>query len=277
MSKAARRTVGWIGSLLAVGLLLTLTGCDGITVPTAMPTALPTALPTHSPSSPSASTTLDPTSIAPTSTAPTSAPPTSAAPTSTAPTSAPPTSAAPTSAAPTSAAPTASPSATPMPAPGNGGIPWWLWLIVVAAAAGGAVALILRRTVDRTWDRRFETVRGELVWIHDQMVPQLLESPTPASAALLWRSAEPRVATVEAELRSLGAAGVSAKRTMRATHLRRLLASVTIAVEAEISLPADATADQLREAQRKIRIAQADLREGLDNGGAPPPPQRVAR
>lgn len=281
MPNAARHTAGWIGSLLAVGLLLTLTGCDGVPVPTSIPTALPTAVPTRSQPSASISTTLDPTSIAPTSSAPTTvppttAPPTTAPPTSAPPTSAPPTSAPPTSAAPTSAAPTASPSATAMPVPGSGAVPWWLWLILIAAAAGGAVALILRNSADRAWDRRFETVRGELTWIHDQVIGQVLESPTAASAAELWRSVEPRVATVEAELRALGSAGVSAKRTMRATHLRRLLASVTIAVEAEVSLPADANADQLREAQRKIRIAQADLREGLDNRGTPPPPQRVA-
>jgi len=156
-------------------------------------------------------------------------------------------------------------------------VPWWVWLIVAAAVIGGAVYLILRSNGDRAWDRRFDTVGGELSWIHDQVVPQLLVSPTTTTAAELWQTSHPRVATVESELRALGSASVSEKRTARANHLRRLLASVVITIEAYLSLPTDATADQVRDAAITVRNAQAGLQEGLDNGGTPPPPQRMAR
>lgn len=282
MSHTPQRTSRWIGSLLAAGLLLALTGCDGVALPTSVPTAAPTLRLSPSQASPSISTTVDPTSIAPTSaaptsTAPTTAPPTSVPPTSAPPTSAPPTSAPPTSAPPTSTPPTASASPTPAPAPGNSGLPWWVWLILAAAVIGGAVYVILRSSRDRAWDRRFETVGGELSWIHDQVVPQLLASPTTGAAAQLWQTSQSRVATVESELRGLGSASVSEKRTTRANHLRRLLASVSIAIEAYVSLPQEATVDQIRDAAMTVRNAQADLQEGLANGGTPPAPPRMAR
>lgn len=207
-----------------------------------------------------------PTTTAPT--APTTVPPTTTAPTTQAPTTHAPTTAPPTSAAPSPTPTTASP--TPVPAPADTGLPWWLWLLLAAALIGVAVYIIGRAVIARGWDRRFETVGGEIRWIHDQLIEQVLASPTAGSAAVLWHDAGPRMASVEAELRALGTINVSTGRIDRAHHLRRLLASVSLAVEGAISLPPQTDGEALREAMARIRTAQAVLAEGLTTDTAQP-------
>lgn len=218
------------------------------------------AVPSASAASPS------PTTTAPT--APTSAPPTTTAPTTQAPTTHRKTSAPPTSAAPSPTPTTASP--TPAPAPADTGLPWWLWLVLAAALIGVAVYVIGRAVINRGWDRRFETVGGEIHWIHDQLIEQVLASPTAGSAAILWRDAAPRMASVEAELRALSGLNVSTGRIDRAHHLRRLLASVSLAVEGAISLPPQTDGEALRAAMARVRTAQAVLAEGLSTDGPEP-------
>lgn len=207
-----------------------------------------------------------PTTTAPT--APTSAPPTTTAPTTQVPTTHRKTSAPPTSAAPSPTPTTASP--TPAPAPTDTGLPWWLWLVLAAALIGVAVYVIGRAVINRGWDRRFETVGGEIHWIHDQLIEQVLASPTAGSAAILWRDAAPRMASVEAELRALSGINVSTGRIDRAHHLRRLLASVSLAVEGAISLPPQTDGEALRAAMARVRTAQAVLAEGLSTDGPEP-------
>ncbi|MEE9965760.1 MAG: hypothetical protein K4304_11815 [Propionicimonas sp.] len=220
------------------------------------------AVPSASAASPS------PTTTAPT--APTSAPPTTTAPTTQAPTTHRKTSAPPTSAAPSPTPTTASPTPTPTPAPADTGLPWWLWLVLAAALIGVAVYVIGRAVINRGWDRRFETVGGEIHWIHDQLIEQVLASPTAGSAAILWRDAAPRMASVEAELRALSGLNVSTGRIDRAHHLRRLLASVSLAVEGAISLPPQTDGEALRAAMARVRTAQAVLAEGLSTDGPEP-------
>lgn len=220
--------------------------------------------------------------VAPASVAPSSPAPTSTAPTSTKPThsktaTAPPTSAPPTSAPPTTATPmTASPSATPAPQAGIGPIPWWVWLVLAAAAIGVGVYLIGRGRANRTWERKLSTASGELTWIHDQLIPQLLDSPA-ATAAEIWGREQSRVAIVESKLRGLATASVSQRRAARANHLRRLLNTVTLAVETLVTAPADISADYRQQTIAQVRTAQANLKEALSGGGDPLPPQRMAR
>lgn len=219
---------------------------------------------------------MAPASVAPSSPAPTTIAPTSSTPTpsktTTAPSSAPPTTAAPSSAAPT----TASPTATPVPQPSLGPIPWWVWLVLAAAVIGVGVYLIGRSRANQTWERQLTTVSGELTWIHDQLVPQLLDSPT-TSAAEIWKREQPRVAIVESKLRALATAAVSQSRAARANHLRRLLNTVTLAVETLVTAPADISADYRQQTIAQVRTAQANLKEALTGGGDPLPPQRMTR
>jgi hypothetical protein len=142
--------------------------------------------------------------------------------------------------------------------------------VLAAALIGVAVYVIGRAVINRGWDRRFETVGGEIHWIHDQLIEQVLASPTAGSAAILWRDAAPRMASVEAELRALSGLNVSTGRIDRAHHLRRLLASVSLAVEGAISLPPQTDGEALRAAMARVRTAQAVLAEGLSTDGPEP-------
>lgn len=257
-----RRLVAVIG---ASTVMLALNGCSLLTQ-ASPPNAQPGAVAAW----------VAPASVAPSSPTPTTTAPTSPTPkpskTTTAPSSAPPTTTAPSTATPT----TASPTATPVPQPSLGSVPWWVWLVLAAAVIGVGVYLIGRGRANQSWERQLTTVSGELTWIHDQLIPQLLDSPT-VSAADIWKREQPRVAIVESKLRTLATAAVSQSRAARANHLRRLLNTVTLAVEALVTAPADISADYRQQTIAQVRTAQANLKEALTGGGDPLPPQRMAQ
>ncbi|HOC14528.1 MAG TPA: hypothetical protein PLL50_07555 [Propionicimonas sp.] len=256
--------------LLLAGLIAT-TGCGTLPIPdrSALPSISlpprPTAWPTLPSRTPAPTATITATETA-TATATETAPAPEPTPTSASPTQTP------------TPSPTAgSPSAVPAPPPTQDSGPgWWLLGILIAAvlAVAAGVAGWRHTNAQRQWDRRYQVVRAELEWADTDLLPQILEYPTAAGAAALWQTGRGRLSAADEELAALGISASRDRRLGQVQTVRRPLASLLAAMDAETALGADATAEMLRQTRAQVTSARQALRTALNDPSEQAPNDR---
>lgn len=118
-------------------------------------------------------------------------------------------------------------------------------------------------SAQRQWDRRYDVVRAELEWADTDLLPQILEYPSAAGAAALWQTGRSRLSAADDELAALGISASGERRLGQVQSVRRPLASLLAAMDAETALAADATAEMLRQARAQVTSARQALRVAL--------------
>jgi hypothetical protein len=142
---------------------------------------------------------------------------------------------------------------------------WLLIALVVLALAATIVYLLRRRSRMRAWAARFETAKGEVVWLARERIPQLGSAPTAEQMAGGWRVTADRVTAAEDQLTALEAEATDETGRARARTLRD-------AVRASRSrLDALAGTRDTAAASNELHAASAMLERAL--ASVEPPPQ----
>ncbi|GIG54347.1 hypothetical protein [Demequina activiva] len=161
---------------------------------------------------------------------------------------------------------TAAPSEEPAeePAAEEDATVWWPWVLAALVALVIIVAIWRFRQRRRAWDKRLSHAAGEMSWLEESLIPQVLSKPSAAEASTLWRAARPRVLELDRELHDLGQSGPTDARTAAAGEGSQVLGGLAAAVDAETSTEPGMGADALRASRAQLDQARAQARGWIE-------------